>query len=283
MILAKDDFKKMTVDDHERISPLSVNQLGKPWHRLSEHVNKNYDNFDASLSLYFLKKFRINTSLANIYLAIGENKKCHQIYNCSTGKVAFEIDRVLLLNLLHDFYGVSHSTPLSDELDITQTEKRLQERLGEEICNIFLTEEMIGQQLKIVPLHNQQHSHWAWSISFQLRGYQQGEIRLLFDHPLIDQIFNSLRAAQDKPPAPPLTEAQLEKRLRQLPFQLTAQLVSLETTLTKLMNLQVGEVMPIMLNDKVAIKLGDELLFHANVSEHQGQLVLSNFINNYAE
>ena len=281
MVLCKNILKKLNIDPKDTILPLGVSQLGKPWHKLAEHINKNYDNFDAALSRYFLNKFRVNTSLANINFTIEENKKCHQIYSCSAGKIAFEIDRDLLLNLLHDFYGVSDTPATDNDAEITQTEKRLQERLGDEICKIFLTPEVTGHDLSVKPLHNQQHSHWAWCLSFRLRGYQQGAITLRFDHSLIDQILSTLRNEPEQADQNTFSEARVEQQLRRLPFTLNARLVCMETTLEKLLHLQVNDVLPVFLNDSVPVTLGDEVLFHAIVSEHQGQLVLSEFIDHY--
>ncbi|MBT0725225.1 hypothetical protein HH682_12510 [Rosenbergiella sp. S61] len=281
MVFAKDTIKKLNIEADDSVLPLAVSQLGKPWHKLAEHINKNYDNFDVNLSRYFLNKFRINTSLANIIFSIEENKKCHQIYSCSAGKIAFEIDRPLLLKLLHDFYGVTDSPELSDASEITQTELRLQERLGDEISQIFLTPEVIGLPIALQPHHNQQHSHWAWSLSFQLRGYSQGVITLHFDHQLIDQILSGLRQENEHTPPAAISDDQLERQLRRVPFTLTAQLASVETTLERLLTLNVDDVLPVFLNESVPIILGDEVLFQAKVSEHQGQLVLSDFIDHY--
>ncbi|WP_241608375.1 FliM/FliN family flagellar motor switch protein [Rosenbergiella australiborealis] len=281
MVLAKATLKKLNIEADDNVLPLAVSQLGKPWHKLSEHINKNYDNFDAGLSRYFLTKFRINTALATIAFSLEENKKCHQLYACSAGKIAFEIERPLLLRLLHDFYGVADCPASPNTIEITQTELRLQERLGDEVSKIFLTPEVIGLPITLQPLHNQQHSHWAWSLSFQLRGYPQGGITLRFDHQLIDHILSALRQESEQLPPSALTDGQLEQQLRRVPFTLQAQLASVETTLERLLALNIDDVLPIFLNESIPVTLGDEVLFHATVSEHQGQLVLSEFIDYY--
>ncbi len=64
MVFATETLKKLNILADDNVLPLAVSQLGKPWHKLAEHINKNYDNFDVSLGRYFLNKFRINTSLA---------------------------------------------------------------------------------------------------------------------------------------------------------------------------------------------------------------------------
>jgi len=281
MVFATETLKKLNILADDNVLPLAVSQLGKPWHKLAEHINKNYDNFDVSLGRYFLNKFRINTSLANINFSIEEHKKCHQIYSCSAGKIAFEIDRPLLLRLLHDFYGVTDSSDIANADEITQTELRLQERLGDEISQIFLTPEVLGLPVTLQPHHNQQHSHWAWSLSLQLRHYPQGAITLRFDHPLIDHILNGLRHANEQNASAPIHDGQLEHRLRRVPFTLNVQLASCEITLERLLALKVDQVVPIFLNESVPVTLGDEVLFQAKVSEHQGQLVLSEFIDHY--
>lgn len=281
MVIRKDTLKKLHINRNDIILPLGVSQLGKPWHKLAEHINNNYDNFDAALSRYFLNKFRINTSLANIIFAIEESKKCHQIYSCPAGKVAFEIERPLLVQLLHDFYGVSEPHSGNDADEITETEKRLQERLGNDICKIFLTPEIIGAQESIKPVHNQQHSHWAWCLSFQLRGYQSGGITLRFDHEFIDHLLSSLRNVPESQHPQTFSREHLEHQLRYLPFTLNARLASIETTLEALLKLRVNDVLPVHMSDSVPVTLEDEVLFQAKVSEHQGQLVLSEFIDHY--
>lgn len=91
-------------DDLPELVKLDVSKLGRPWHKLPKLMNDSFDILDARLGIYFLKKLRVNAALESMTFAIDQHYKNAQIFSTPYGNIAFVIDRILLLNILHDYY-----------------------------------------------------------------------------------------------------------------------------------------------------------------------------------
>ncbi|EIS35120.1 hypothetical protein YPPY54_0883, partial [Yersinia pestis PY-54] len=100
------------------------------------------------ISLYFLKKYRINITLDDIKFQTNCSHKNAKMLTSQMGNIAFDIDRLLLLNILNDYYGLSQEkyglsqekkTTTTGKLSpLTKTEERLKNKLGLEITDLFL-------------------------------------------------------------------------------------------------------------------------------------------------
>lgn len=267
--------------DLPELVKFEVNKLGRPWHKLPKKMNSCFDILDARLSIYFLKKFRVNVALKNMTFAIDQNFKNTQIFTTPYGNIAFDIDRILLLNILHDYYGLSKdSSQIAPDLSLpaTKTEERLKNKLAQELTHLIINKETFGEDLEIKNDYSSVINQWSWCITFELEGYEYGSFTVLLDHFHIDRMLAELRAPegegeQNKQPGP----AQIERMFYNLPLRLQGRLASLNLTVAQLADIEAGDIIPISLNDPLPVFIGKEQIFTAVIAEDRNKLFLSEF------
>ncbi|WP_312742649.1 FliM/FliN family flagellar motor switch protein [Cedecea neteri] len=261
---------------------LEVNKLGRPWHKLPKIMNDCFDILDARLSIYFLKKFRVNVMLKNMTFAIDKHYKNTQIFSTDYGNLGFDIDRILLLNILHDYYGLSKdSAQVVPDLSqpISKTEERLKNKLGQELTALLINKETFGEELEIKNDYSTVISQWSWCITFCLEGYEQGGFTLLLDHLHVDRMLATLRLPDsgDGERESALSAGQIERLFYDLPLKLNGRLASLNLTVAQIADIEPGDIIPISLNQPVPVFIGKEQIFTAEIAEDRGKLLLSEF------
>ncbi|SNY68122.1 FliM/FliN family flagellar motor switch protein [Enterobacter sp. CC120223-11] len=260
---------------------LETSQLGRPWHRLPKLMNNSFDILDARLSIYFLKKLRVNAALKSMTFAIDQHYKNPLIFSTRYGNMAFVIDRILLLNILHDYYGLSkdsnHVEP-NDELPITKTEERLKNKLGQELTGLIINKETFGEDLEIKNDYAAVISQWSWCVTFTLEGYDFGTFTILLDHHHVDQMLATLRAPDNGKDgtgkSTSLSPTQIERLFDNLPLKLNGRLVSLNLTVAQLTDIKPGDIIPVTINDPLPVFIGKEQIFDAAIAEDRGRLFL---------
>ncbi|WP_336818553.1 flagellar motor switch protein FliM [Cedecea sp. MMO-103] len=261
---------------------LEVNKLGRPWHKLPKIMNDCFDILDARLSIYFLKKFRVNVMLKNMTFAIDKHYKNTLIFSTDYGNLGFDIDRILLLNVLHDYYGLSKdSTQVVPDLSqpISKTEERLRNKLGQELTALIINKETFGEELEIKNDYSTVMSQWSWCITFSLEGYEQGGFTLLLDPLHVDRMLATLRKPDsgDGERESALSAGQVERLFYDLPLKLNGRLTSLNLTVAQIADIEPGDIIPISLNQPVPVFIGKEQIFTAEIAEDRGKLLLSEF------
>ncbi|ATF93778.1 flagellar motor switch protein FliM [Cedecea neteri] len=261
---------------------LEVNKLGRPWHKLPKIMNDCFDTLDARLSIYFLKKFRVNVMLKNMTFTIDRNYKNTLVFSTDYGNLGFDIDRILLLNILHDYYGLSKdSAQVVPDLSqpISKTEERLKNKLGQELTALIVNKETFGEELEIKNDYSTVISKWSWCITFSLEGYEQGAFTLLLDHLHVDRMLAMLRTPDsgDGEPESALSAGQIERLFYDLPLRLNGRLASLNLTVAQIADIEPGDIIPISLNQPIPIFIGKEQIFTAEIAEDRGKLLLSEF------
>jgi flagellar motor switch protein FliM len=260
---------------------LETSQLGRPWHRLPKLMNDSFDILDARLSIYFLKKLRVNAALKSMTFAIDQHYKNAQIFSTRHGNIAFVIDRILLLNILHDYYGLSkdnsHIAP-DDSLPVTKTEERLKNKLGQELTALIINKETFGEELEIKNDYSTVISQWSWCVTFTLEGYDFGSFSILLDHHHVDQMLATLRAPDGGPEgagkSTTLSPAQIERLFTSLPLKLNGRLLSLNLTVAQLADIKPGDIIPAAINDPIPVFIGKEQIFDSAIAEDRGRLFL---------
>jgi len=260
---------------------LETSKLGRPWHRLPKLMNDSFDILDARLSIYFLKKLRVNAALKSMTFAIDQNYKNAQIFATRYGNMAFVIDRILLLNILHDYYGLSKDSNQiepDDSLPITKTEERLRNKLGQELTGLVINKETFGEDLEIKNDYSTVISQWSWCVTFTLEGYDFGSFSILLDHHHVDQMLATLRAPDvghdGTAKSTTLSPAQIERLFDSLPLKLNARLVSLNLTVAQLTDIKPGDIIPVTINDPLPVFIGKEQIFESAIAEDRGRLFL---------
>lgn len=258
---------------------LDVSKLGRPWHKLPKLMNDSFDILDARLSIYFLKKLRVNAALESMTFVIDKHYKNAQIFSTPYGNIGFVIDRILLLNVLHDYYGLSkdtnHIAP-DESLPVTKTEERLKSKLGQELTSLIICKETFGEELDIRVDYSSVINQWVWGITFTLAGYSHGSFTVLLDNHHVDQMLATLRTPDTRAveKSVPLSPAQIERLFDSLPLKLTGRLASLNLTVAQIADIKPGDIIPIAINEPVPVFIGKEQIFEAAIAEDRSKLFL---------
>ncbi len=264
------------------IMKLEVNKLGRPYHKVPKVFNDHFDILDAKISIYFLKKYRVNVALQDLTFQMDHVQKYAQLFSTQFGNVAFDIDRTLLLNILNDYYGLSKEHIQPDEnkdTPVTKTEERLKAKLGSELTSRVLCQEIFKEELEIKPDYSSVVNHWSYRLTFSLEGYDGGNFYLFLDGYHVDKLLAALRhPAEDELRNTDVVSPQpLDTMIGALPIKLTGRLASLNMTVAQLMQLQPGEVLPISMPDRCPLLIGQQQLFTAVIAEERGKLFFSEF------
>lgn len=266
---------------HPDLVKLEVNKLGRPYHKLPKIMNDCFDILDAKLSIYFLKKYRVNVSLKEMTFQMDCTYKNAQLFSTQHGNIAFDIDRILLLDILHDYYGLcKENTQLSPDVGqpTTKTEERLKTKLAQELTNLIMNQEIFGEPLEIKSDYSTVVSQWSYCATFWLEGYENGGFSILLDNQHVDRMLATLRGpAEETQQRENITPAQIERMFYSLPLRLNGRLASLNITVSQLLNIEAGDIIPISLNEQLPIFIGKEQMFTAVVAEDRGKLFLSEF------
>ncbi|WP_226572843.1 FliM/FliN family flagellar motor switch protein [Mangrovibacter yixingensis] len=291
----KDMFRKRIkihqLDEVEPLIYLDASKLGKPWHKLPELLNDNFDYLDARLSIYFLKKLRVNVSLASIEFSSGKNLRNALIYSTGYGNVGFDIERPLLLRILNDYYGLSDDTS-NDSLNendqdnlnipVTKTEERLKNKIAKDIISLVLDNTVTGVDINPEQDHSTIIHQWAGCIQLKMDGYQQGCFNLLLDNALVDRLLQRLRngTVQGAPSRPP---AALEHLFAHMPVRLSGKLTGMTFTVDQLAEIRPGDIIPIALNEPVPVFVDKAQILTASIAQERGKLFFCDFNDNLIE
>lgn len=265
-------------------------KLGRPWHKLPKLMNDSFDILDARLSIYFLKKLRVNAALKAMDFSIDRLYKNTLVFSTAYGNVAFSIDRILLLNILHDYYGLSkdsnHVAP-DESVRVTKTEERLKCKLGQELTQLVLCKETFGEELDIKVDYSTVINHWSWCITFTLEGYQHGTFSVLLDHHHVDHMLALLRAPTENvnnlSKGAKISSAQIEQLFYSLPIKLTGRLASLNLTVAHIADINPGDIIPFAINDPVPVFIGKEQIFETTIVEDRQKLFFCNIYDKATE
>lgn len=262
---------------------LDVSKLGRPWHKLPKLMNDSFDIYDSRLSIYFLKKLRVNVALESMTFAIDQTHKNTQLFSTPLGSIAFSIERSLLLHILHDYYGLGkESGNISPDISqpVTKTEDRLKTKIGLDLTRLLIDKETFGQDLDIKSDNTTIINQWAWCVTFSLEGYEHGSFTLLFDNQHVDHMLMNLRdplTDSHAGPKPTPDRSQIERLFYSLPLKLSGKVASLNLTVAQLAKIKPGDIIPMSINDPVPVYIGKEQIFDANIAEDHSKLFLCGF------
>jgi flagellar motor switch protein FliM len=246
-------------------------------------MNDSFDIFDARLSIYFLKKLRVNVALKSMHFAIDQNYKNTQLFTTPFGSIAFSIERTLLLQILHDYYGLgkeSRNKSLDVNQPVTKTEDRLKNKIGLDLTRLLIDEEIFGKDVEIKSDNTTVINQWSWCVTFTLEGYEEGSFTLLFDNAHVDQMLAALRSPEreqlaSKQTSP--TPSQIERLFYSMPLKFSGHVSSLNLTVAQLAKIVPGDIIPVTINETIPVYIGKEQIFDAKIAEDRGKLLLCEF------
>jgi flagellar motor switch protein FliM len=220
-------------------------------------------------------------------------------FAASAGNIGFALERRVLLGVLNYRYGRSggKSAALPDPatVRVTSTEERLAVVLGQQLAttleqrirgNVARASAVLSapaastaapaaaEDMRVSP--GAQPARGTWVISVQVSDVAAGEsgrFRFSLDKAMMADVLHGL-----------LPERQLAKKslksvrplASRLQVNLEGRLVSKEVQLGTLLDLRVGDVIPISLS-RTDVLLEESRLFTAAVTEHKGKLCLTSF------
>ncbi|WP_288821500.1 FliM/FliN family flagellar motor switch protein [uncultured Leclercia sp.] len=269
-------------DNCPELTRLDVNKLGRAYHRIPRIITDKFDGIETRLSIFFLKKYRLNAALANITFATDCHCKNVQIFSSPWGNIGFAINRTFLLKTLHTYYGLnkegtSATTDLSEP--VTKTEDRLQTKMGLELTRLIMLQEILNEDFELKNDFAAVINKWSFGIQFWLEGYDEYAFSLLLDANHVDRLLAMLRieSPDTEPKVRSLSPAQVEHMFTSMPLQLTGRLASVKLTVAQLLSIEPGDILPVTLNDPLPVFIGREKIFSSVIAEEKGRLYLSEF------
>lgn len=256
--------------------------LGRPMHLLG--------SFTSALTLALAESFR--TGLNRRYgadYAVGEvhlgpmaTVPAARWFTTVTpvGRIAFAMDRALLLSVLDYRYGAPGravaDAPAVDAVRETATE----ERLAATLCARW-TETLVGcidttPLAELTAAASAAPAAGAWQVHVRLmegRLGLEGNLRFVLDDAAMGCLLRRIAPARDKPKPPAARPQPIATRL---PLLLTARLLEKEIALGDVLDLRPGDVIPVSLG-LADVMVDDSRLFTAAVTEHKGKLCLTSF------
>ncbi|MGV3346738.1 FliM/FliN family flagellar motor switch protein [Enterobacteriaceae bacterium LUAb1] len=273
-------------DDAPDMMKLEINKLGRPYHKVPRIFNDKFDQIDIKLNIYFLKKFRVNIGLKALDFQMDVQQKHCLIFSTEKGNLAFYIDRILLLNILHDYYGLTKENQGSisvKEIPISKTEDRLKNKLALELISLIVDDMLFGMDLTIKADPASLMTHWSYRVDFSLDGYDKGRFSLLLDAAHVDRLLAVLRQSQESSPLLGDETTAVKTTFMTLPIRLTGRLINIPMTIADLYPLKRGDILSVALPDSFPIYIGKQPLFNAIICEDRGKLFLSEFSDRSSE
>lgn len=274
--------------DCPEITRLDVNKLGRAYHKIPKIISEKFDSIEYRLSIFFLKKYRLNAQLKNMTFAMDSHSKSAQIFSTAHGNIGFDINRAFLLSILHTYYGLSkEGTPVSvDSVQpVTKTEERLKVKLGHELSQLIMITEILQGSLELKNDYTSVINKWLYSVQFWLEGYDEYCFSILLDAHHVDMLLATLRVDNEgaEPCVSNLSPAQIEHMFIAMPLTLTGRLASVNLTVAQLMKIEPGDIIPVSLNEPLPVYIENEQMFSSVVAEERGKLYLSEFIDKTPE
>lgn len=273
--------------------------LGRPVHLLQHFA----DRLKADLTEVFIgslnRRYRATFQIGEVSMARTEPdaSKFEDIrwltLSANAGRIGFSMDRNVLMTVLHYRYGLQDVRAKGDaavdnnSLPATATEERLATTLGLQLVNILALridtpdtgfEPEINLPHDFAPVPSVVPKAGSWTLSVVIRELTnevEGVVRFRLDEAWMDRLLRKLAPQRDKG-ASVSSSAGMQPLGGQLPLTIVARLLEQDMPLGALMDLRVGDVIPVRLGS-ADVLVEDARLFEATVAEHQGKLCLSSF------
>ncbi|MFC4308159.1 FliM/FliN family flagellar motor switch protein [Steroidobacter flavus] len=283
--------KQPTVRAHTVIDPRT---MGRPVHLLGGFANQLRDDVADFLRSRINRRYKANFQIDAIsFVAAPADSQRWLSYSANDGRIHFSIERPLLLCLLRYRYGsvmpessapVESSapppTPLTDEPE-TATEERLGTMLGQQLSELAVRRiESVQREPVETPaavtfteaaLQGASDGEWLMTLTLsETRWNVSGHILLKISAVWMNRLLQALAPSRDRRKERTATKpfpARLQLTLR-------ARMLEKEVSLGTLLDLRLGDVLPISVGD-ADVLIGDSRLFTASVAEHHGKLCLT--------
>jgi flagellar motor switch protein FliM len=286
------------MDSPTSLPPPSVHQaldprtLGRPIHLLSAFAKRFGGELSDFLRVGLNRRYGTQFELNDVQMVCMHEPQQGlrwRVYGSSTGLIGLSLERSLVLRVLHCRYGLRDSpeTNLAGE-PVTTTEERLGQKLGQQLVTTLVSRIREGLQLigaapdqsatdTISWLGESEAAVGNWMITARIHEPQIGllaDLRFSLDEAWMRELLSQLAAGRSAPKVPLKDETQ--PLVSQLKVRLVAQLLNQKMALGDVLDIRVGDVLPISLH-ATEVLVRDSRLFTATVAEHKGKLWLTAF------
>ncbi len=275
-----------TASDHYPV--LDPCCLGRPVHLLDKFTALLRDDLAELLRTRLNRRYRASFQVGKVQLAQTPALPARRwrVFDHGAGRVAFSMDRRLLLSILAYRYGAA-SVPEADgePQPETATEERLCGLLGKQFVATLAQRVALlpgadttwsaesGEPAEI-PLTPPVERTWLLRAELVEPGHGiSGELLFALDEAWMSRILRGVAPAAERTRPGKLAPKPLAARL---PLVLVARLLEKELPLGALLDARVGDVIPMQLGP-TEVLIGNSLLFRAAVAEHKGKLCLTSF------
>lgn len=289
--------KKPNVRAHTVIDPRT---MGRPVHLLGGFAQQLRDDFADFLRARINRRYKASFQIDAIsfvaapadsqrWLSYVTNDGC----GADDGRIHFAIERPLLLCLLRYRYGSvmpetsaatdSATQPLAATIDEpeTATEERLGTMLGQQLAELAVRRIESVQRAPVetpaavtfaeASLQGASDGEWLLRLTLsETRCNVSGDLLLKISAAWMNRLLQALAPSRERQRQRPATKP-FPARLQ---LTLQARLLEKEVPLATLLDLRLGDVLPISVGD-ADVLIGDSRLFTASVAEHHGKLCLT--------
>lgn len=261
--------------------------LGRPVHLLHTFTTHLHDDLSEFFQ-YINRRYKASFQVGDVALARMDKSDSAErwtTYSAARGNIACSMERNVLLSVLEYRYGRQLGAPQvaqsAGPARITTTEERLAVSLGMQLVKALAARidawdraVEVAHDFVAVTASPPRKGSWTVSVVLQDKATSvEGNIWLSIDDAWMTQLLRGLAWARDTLYKPLNNPQPLSSRLH---VTLTGHLMRKEILLGDLLDVRVGDVIPIKLS-RTDVLLDDSRLFTAAVAEHQGKLCLTSF------
>jgi len=266
---------------------LDARTLGRPVHLTDRFTSQIRDEISEYFRVRFNRRYRAGFEIGGAELthSLVPPPQRSLTFGADSGCIGFAISREIVLRIQRYRYGMPDGEEIEPE---TASEERLASMLGAQLVNIVARtiESLLppptaptGElQMLDTPAKFPAESGWTLQVSVAEPARNvSGTLRFLLDETWVARLLAGLapQRSQARPArgVGPTHSPPLPARLH---LTMTARLLEKELPLGKVMDLQIGDVIPVSLS-RADVMVGDSRLFSASVAEHKGKLCLTAF------
>jgi len=266
--------------------------LGRPIHLLRNFSALLRDELVEVLRTTYNRRYRSHFDVADVSISQidGELPQTRwRTYGCPSGRIGFSIDRQLALAILGYRYGATEKMPGEGEAlpPETASEERLAGNLGQKFAELLAKciemrpDEAAAAEAKLAPVElalmaNGTPAFGKWMVKVTIVEPAinvRGTLTLTLDESWMARLLHNLAPLRDKR-SDSLVKTPVAAN--QIPLTVVARLLEKEMQLADVLNIRVGEVIPISMRDADVLIDGSRL-FIATVAEQDGKLCLTCF------
>jgi flagellar motor switch protein FliM len=284
---------------------LDPRTMGRPVHLLGRFTGQAREDLSELFHTRLNRRYRARFEIQEVTLEAGaapQDSRRWLTFGAGAGRINFALDRSVLLCILGYRYGI-HANAVPAEPDTpgdefvdepeTATEERLAARLGLQLvtatarCINSLQPESLQAgaaaadefaadeftEAASAPLNG------AWTLQVKIVEHArkiEGSLWLRLEEGWIVRLLRGLAPVRERGKVQKNGAAAAQPLPARLQLTLVARLLRKEMTLGALLDLRIGDVIPITLGT-TDVLIGDSRLFTASVAEHKGKLCLTSF------